>query len=47
MCSSDLEELSKALMEQIDARFGRGSRNVVQIPNREPSRIVMPSLQTA
>jgi hypothetical protein len=41
------EELSKALMEQIDARFGRGSRNVVQMPNREPSRIVMPSLQTA
>ncbi|PKP95045.1 MAG: transcriptional regulator kdgR [Alphaproteobacteria bacterium HGW-Alphaproteobacteria-16] len=41
------EEVSKALMEQIDARFGRGSRNVVQMPNREPSRIVMPALQSA
>lgn len=40
------DELSKALMGQIDARFGRGSRNVVQMPNREPARI-MPTLQSA
>jgi DNA-binding IclR family transcriptional regulator len=37
------EELSTVMMGQIDARFGRGSRNVVQMPPRSdaPSRLQM------
>lgn len=37
------EELSTVMMGQIDARFGRGSRNVVQMPPRTdaPSRLQM------
>ncbi|RYY29098.1 MAG: transcriptional regulator kdgR [Sphingomonadales bacterium] len=32
------EELSGVIMGQLDARFGRGSRNVVQMPVREAPR---------
>jgi DNA-binding IclR family transcriptional regulator len=42
------EELSAVLMGQIDMRFGRGSRNIVQMPQRDLARPdFAPRLQTA
>jgi DNA-binding IclR family transcriptional regulator len=41
------EELSSALLTQIDARFGRGGRTVVQMPQRDAQSGAMARVQSA